>query len=132
MLMLSISRTEAIPTPQAAHLVIRPYSDSRLSIGRFLGSSIPRGNLSRSRITAAATTGPASGAQPASSTPASGCGKSISSLKEQRRGIRPLFVIPAKAGTQILFLFPLDPPFRGTTTQGSIRQGGNRRDSPAL
>src|SRR6185437_1666416 len=36
---------------------------------------------------AAATTGPASGAHPASSTPASGCGKSSSSLKEQRRGM---------------------------------------------
>jgi hypothetical protein len=36
---------------------------------------------------AAATTGPASGAHPASSTPASGCGKSSSILKEQRRGI---------------------------------------------
>src|SRR5438105_12265778 len=41
---------------------------------------------------AAATTGPASGAQPASSTPASGCGKSSSSLNEQRRGIESLCV----------------------------------------
>ena len=49
--------------------------------GRFFESSIPRGNFSRSRMTAAATTGPASGAHPASSTPASGCGKSSSSLK---------------------------------------------------
>src|SRR3954469_12857864 len=40
-------------------------------------------------IHAAATTGPARGAQPASSTPASGCGKSSSSLKVQLRGIAP-------------------------------------------
>src|SRR5436190_163538 len=57
---------------------------SRVSKSSFLLSSMPRGNFSRSRITAAATTGPASGAQPASSTPASGVGKSRSSLKQGR------------------------------------------------
>src|SRR5438270_1077166 len=50
---------------------------------------MPRGNLLRSRMHAPATTGPASGAQPASSTPASGCGKSSSNLKVQLRGIAP-------------------------------------------
>src|SRR5690242_255163 len=49
---------------------------------------------------AAATTGPASGAHPASSTPASGCGKSSSSLKEQRRGIESDSCTPANAGVQ--------------------------------
>src|SRR5438270_980276 len=45
---------------------------------------------------APATTGPASGAQPASSTPASGCGNSSSSLKEQRRGMPPYWSFPQK------------------------------------
>src|SRR3982750_1224982 len=69
-------------------------------MGTFLESSIPRGNLSRSRMQAAATTGPASGAQPASSTPASGWGKSSSSLNEQRRGIESDSCTPADATVQ--------------------------------
>src|SRR3954447_10660373 len=87
MLIWSISSTVTTPTPHAAHFTSLAYSASRFSIGRFLESSIPRGNLSRSRMQAAAITGPASGAHPASSTPANGCGKSSSSLKVQRRGI---------------------------------------------
>src|SRR5690242_3569413 len=49
---------------------------------------------------AAATTGPASGAHPASSTPASGCGKSISSLNEQRRGIESESCTPRPSPVQ--------------------------------
>src|SRR6476659_3245071 len=90
MLIWSISSTETMPTPQAEHLTSFAYIASRFSSGKFLLSSIPRGNLSRLRMQAAATTGPASGAHPASSTPASGCGNSSSSLKEQRRGIESL------------------------------------------
>jgi hypothetical protein len=53
----------------------------------------------RSKITAAATTGPASGPLPASSTPASGIGWDFSSLKlgGMRGGIAKS-PLPAKAG----------------------------------
>ena len=47
-------------------------------------SSMPRGKWSRLSTTAAATTGPANGAQPASSTPATGSGCTFSSLKQGR------------------------------------------------
>src|SRR5687768_5940558 len=57
---------------------------SRVSRSSFFESSMPRGKCARSRITAAATTGPASGAQPASSTPATGSGWTFSSLKQGR------------------------------------------------
>src|SRR5439155_16929793 len=60
----------------------------------------PRGNLARSRMLAPATTGPASGAHPASSTPASGCGNSMSSLKEQRRGIESSCVPLRRQGSR--------------------------------
>src|SRR5690349_17665333 len=138
MLMLSISSTEAMPTPHAAHLVSLEYKASRFSSGKFLLSSIPRGNLSRSRMQAAATTGPASGAQPASSTPASGCGKSSSSLKEQRRGIESHHVPLRTQGSRPTSLNNQQkrdwaPAFAGARGQsGSIRQGGKRRFSPAL
>src|SRR5438270_2852043 len=89
MLISSISSTVARPTRHAEHFMSLAYSASRFSSGRFLESSMPRGNLLRSRMHAPATTGPASGAQPASSTPASGCGKSSSNLKVQLRGIAP-------------------------------------------
>src|ERR1041385_2495327 len=76
---------------------------------------MPRGNFSRSRMHAAATTGPASGAHPASSTPASGCGKSSSSLKEQRRGIGAKPMEPRRESPVGAWGFcglVLDPPWR--------------------
>src|SRR5687768_4676566 len=61
---------------------------------------MPRGKCARSRITAAATTGPANGAQPASSTPATGSGCTLSSLKQGRAMegeiIRGLERLPAR------------------------------------
>ena len=74
MLRRSISSTLAMPTPTTATFISRAQITSRIVAGSALLSSIPRGNFVRSRITAAATTGPASGAHPASSTPASGSG----------------------------------------------------------
>ena len=83
MLSWSISSTEAMPTPDLRDLLQLGVERLALSSsGKFFESSIPRGKCLRSRITAAATTGPASGAQPASSTPASGSGNSRSSLKQ--------------------------------------------------
>src|SRR3569833_743273 len=63
---------------------------------------------------AAATTGPAKGAHPASSTPASGCGKSSSSLKEQRRGIdrKPMEARRESPVPSEIFCGCVDPPGR--------------------
>src|SRR3954447_16577186 len=105
---------------------------------------MPRGKLSRLRMQAPATTGPASGAQPASSTPASGCGNSISSLKEQRRGIEsrryanPVPSFQRKLESTFSFLWmAARAEGRGIPAQGrddgsDTLHGGKRRFSPAL
>src|SRR5262249_39974263 len=73
MLRLSISPTDAKPTPQATALaLISTSSASRVLAVSFLESSSPLGmrrGFSTSRITAAAHTGPAHRPRPASSTP---------------------------------------------------------------
>src|SRR5690349_180069 len=67
----SISCTLAMPTEQhRAFSRILSYSLSRCSAVSCLESFRPRMRLLSSRMTAAATTGPASGPRPASSTPA--------------------------------------------------------------
>src|SRR5579875_405015 len=69
--MRSISSTSTATTLQAcARAVIRAYSFSRVLADSTLESSRPLMRCMGSRMTAATTTGPASGAQPASSTPA--------------------------------------------------------------
>src|SRR6266536_1381314 len=71
MLMASISSTVVTPTAkQSAEPLISTARRSRSAASICFESSMPRGRKSRGRITAAATTGPASGAMPASSTPA--------------------------------------------------------------
>src|SRR5690348_12585832 len=71
MLMRSISSTSTATTLHAcARAVMRSYSFSRTAADRTLESSSPLMRRAGSRITAATTTGPAKGAQPASSTPA--------------------------------------------------------------
>src|SRR6476661_7984291 len=73
MLRRSISRTLAAPTETArARSVMRAASFSRSSCGSFLESSTPRmARASGGMTTAHATTGPARGPRPTSSTPAS-------------------------------------------------------------
>ena len=68
MLKRSISTTEAAPIPIRARARNRPASRSRSWAHNTLESARPLSG--RSRITAAATTGPASGPRPTSSTPA--------------------------------------------------------------
>ncbi len=71
MLSPSISSTAAMPTLQASALSwINWASVSRRASGSILESASPSIGRLASRITAAATTGPASGPRPASSTPA--------------------------------------------------------------
>ena len=62
---LAIATASAVPA-------ISPNSASRLAALSFFESVRPTGTAAGSRITAAATTGPASGPRPTSSTPASG------------------------------------------------------------
>jgi hypothetical protein len=70
-LFMSISSTLASPTPTAMALnMMWEKSSSRRSAGSCLESLRPLGIFARLRMTAAATTGPASGPRPASSTPA--------------------------------------------------------------
>ena len=71
MLIASISQGSDQPIPNAMQRSrILPESSSRTSAHSALESAMPRMGRRRSRITAAATTGPASGPRPASSTPA--------------------------------------------------------------
>src|SRR6185437_2255519 len=71
MLIRSISCTSTATTLQArARAVMRAQSFSRTGADSTLESSRPLMRRAGSRMTAATTTGPASGAQPASSTPA--------------------------------------------------------------
>ncbi len=73
MLIVSISAAVALAMPMAsADCAISANSSSRRAGVRFFESSSPSGTACGSRITAAATTGPASGPRPTSSTPASG------------------------------------------------------------
>ena len=65
----SISSGSAIPTPIAACAKISFSNSSRLISDNFLLSLRPSGILFGTNITAAATTGPANGPRPASSTP---------------------------------------------------------------
>ena len=68
---MSISSRSAQPTPQAsARLRMMGASRARSAGVRTFESARPRMRRRGSRITAAATTGPASGPRPASSTPA--------------------------------------------------------------
>jgi hypothetical protein len=71
MLMRSISSGSARPTPNAsATPSMSATSRSRCAAVSFFESSTPGRRAPGARITAAATTGPASGLIPASSTPA--------------------------------------------------------------
>src|SRR6185437_6676030 len=71
MLIRSISSTSTATTLHAcARAVMRSYSFSRTGADNTLESSRPLMRPAGSRTTAATTTGPARGAQPASSTPA--------------------------------------------------------------
>ena len=103
----SIRAGGAIATATWARAQMRSYSTSRRSAVRRLESSSPRGMLSGSRITAAATTGPASGPRPASSQPATGhtprlsaersrrkVGRSTSSARGRRGALIPLGLVP--------------------------------------
>jgi len=69
MLISSISSTLAMPTPISAQAVSLARSASRRAASSFLESLRPSGQFEMSIMTAAATTGPASGPRPASSTP---------------------------------------------------------------
>ena len=76
-------RRVAMPTPTAAtcaDLAAQILARARRRASS--KSSMPLGTLRRLSTTAAATTGPASGPRPASSTPATGSGCGRSSLKE--------------------------------------------------
>ena len=64
---------------------ILAYSFSRVGRSSFLESSSPRGTRAGSRITAAATTGPASGPRPASSQPATGQMPRLSAARSRRK-----------------------------------------------
>src|SRR5437763_14552802 len=79
---------------------------------------------------AAATTGPARGAHPASSTPASGCGKSNSSLKEQRRGMPPYSSFPRKREPR--FSGPAGSRFRGDDEMCGLFLNPPRREAAVL
>ena len=69
----SISPTLASPTPTATAIsMMRGNSASRVCASSCLESFSPLGMRVRPRITAAATTGPAKGPRPASSTPHTG------------------------------------------------------------
>ena len=72
MLSLSISATSAWPMPQwmSARAVRMAWKCSRFLAVNFFESSRPSSAQSSGKMTAAATTGPASGPRPASSTPA--------------------------------------------------------------
>ena len=78
MLCTSISSTEATPSPTRAQPASAAASSSRRAAGTFLLSSRPSGMQPGSSITAAATTGPAQGPRPTSSTPQTGCAASSS------------------------------------------------------
>jgi hypothetical protein len=71
MLTVSISSTETMPTATPEALArISTASRSRVGASSCLESLMPSISVSGGNITDAATTGPASGAMPASSTPA--------------------------------------------------------------
>src|SRR5207237_1344794 len=118
MLMRSISRVLAAPTPILAQRSRASKQASRASrVMAFESSSsrrtMPR-NRWRSRITAAATTGPASGPRPASSTP--------HTTPAQPRSI-------AKSG--IAFALPPGPPPRVSPKPLVPRGRGRRKGHPA-
>src|SRR5919108_1015946 len=71
-LVWSIRSTSAMPTPTLAVATIAAKARSRAAASSALESAIPGGMLLGSSTTAAATTGPAHGARPASSMPAIG------------------------------------------------------------
>src|SRR6185312_8066547 len=82
MLMRSISSTSTATTLHAcARAVMRSYSFSRTAADSTLESSSPLMRRAGSTMNAATTTGPAKGAQPASSTPAT------SPMSGQRRSL---------------------------------------------
>ncbi|MGY3465336.1 hypothetical protein ACVW0I_002207 [Bradyrhizobium sp. LM6.11] len=95
MLSRSMREREATATETCAVAQILSNSFSRASGVRRLESSMPRGMRSGSRITAAATTGPASGPRPASSQPATGQIPHLNSARSRR-----------KLGGTMMALFP--------------------------
>ena len=84
--MLSRSMRSTAPNATATCAVaqIFSYSFSRSAASSFLESFRPRGMRLGSRMTAAATTGPASGPRPASSQPATGKTPLLSARRSRR------------------------------------------------
>src|SRR3569623_1875519 len=81
MLSRSISSASTMPMPTIAQSFSRSCSRRRSAAESCFESLMPRGMPLAGRITAAATTGPASGPRPASSTPATGARQSFSCLR---------------------------------------------------
>ena len=90
MLSRSTSPTLAQPTPVQATASNRAMRSFRRAGESFFESSRPSGIFRGSRITAAATTGPAHDPRPASSTPATGCGNRPSRARSGTGFIVPL------------------------------------------
>ena len=100
--MLSISATLAMPTAASAQARISAWSAARRGAAHRLESSIVArragGGPAAANMTAAATTGPAQGPRPASSTPATRPAAAFSSEKSGRSRA-PLFLAMSPSST---------------------------------
>src|SRR5690606_27905698 len=106
MLSVSMCSTSTTPMPKAQRRRMRSSNLARLSAVSFLESSSPAG-LGLHSATAAATTGPASGPRPASSTPptsspgAKQAAKSCEGVPESMRKIEQLMIALSPAALLI-------------------------------